>query len=390
MQTQVLRYLDRALEQVRELGLMPQQSDEAPVLALIEKIADIDAAKSASIARTLTQASTFNDLVRTQVEQMNIGERYRVVTEAFDSIRTDAKRMVEQVEDGKIDTFERISNIWMKVTRGDVAERFEKIKNVYLEVAKDSRDQIEREQIILGAYRDFRGALKEAEILALEILEAAKDAWEAAKAKLEQAAEAVEKFEGEELAERAKLELARDERMRELQIAEERYQIAKDLAENLRINYHTSEVIMARLMQTNEVKKRVYQQAVTFFGTNETVLAALSASFTGLFGLHESTQTLEAMKEGINKSLEDLGDIGDKIQEAAVKAGYGPTIRAESVKKLVDSIVNFQERTVELIDEMRDLSERNAEEIRTSVESAKNRLSRILTRAKALPVSKEG
>ena len=93
---------------------------------------------------------------------------------------------------------------------------------------------------------------------------------------------------------------------------------------------------MGRLVQTTNAKDRVYKQAVSFFGTNETVLTALSASFTGLMGLHESTRTLNAMKEGVNRSLEDLAEIGGKVQEAALKAGYGPTIRADAVKKLVD------------------------------------------------------
>ena len=87
---------------------------------------------------------------------------------------------------------------------------------------------------------------------------------------------------------------------------------------------------MARLVQTTNAKDRVYKQAVSFFGTNETVLTALSASFTGLWGLHESTKTLEAMKEGVSKSLEDLDDIGGKVQEAALKACYGPTIPTAS------------------------------------------------------------
>ena len=337
-----------------------------------------------AIARTLSQASTFNDVVRNEISQMNIGERYREITDAFNSIRDDAKRMVEQVEDGKIDTFERIGNVWMKVTRGDIANRFEEIKKTYLEVAADSKDQIEREARILNAYQDFRGAIKEAEILSLDILKQAEAQLNTAKGKLAQASEAVENFERDDLSARAKLELARDERLRELQDAEERYQIAKDLSDNLSINYNTSEVIMARLMQTTSIKKRVYQQAVTFFGTNETVLTALSASFTGLFGLHESTQTLEAMKEGVSKSLEDLADIGGKVQDAAVKAGYGPTIRADAIKKLVDSVVHFQERTTEMIDEMRKLSTKNSEEIREAVEEGKQRLTKIINRGESL------
>ncbi len=384
MQNQITNYLDKAMTQIRDLGLVPQKTEEAPVVTLIDRIADIDEDKAVAIARTLSQASTFNELVRNEISQMNIGERYKEITNAFNSIRDDAKRMVEQVEDGKIDTFERIGNVWMKVTRGDIATRFEDIKKTYLDVAHDSKDQIEREARILNAYQDFRGAIKEAEILSLDILKQAEAQWNSAKGKLEQASEAVKSYQGDDLAARAKLELARDERLRELQSAEERYQIAKDLADNLSINYNTSEVIMTRLMQTTSIKKRVYQQAVTFFGTNETVLTALSASFTGLFGLHESTQTLEAMKEGVSKSLEDLADIGGKVQDAAIKAGYGPTIRADAVKKLVDSVVNFQERTVEMVDEMRKLSTKNSEEIREAVEDGKQRLSKIINRGDSL------
>ena len=380
-------YLDKALSQIRDLGLMPEKADEAPVVALLEKLTDLDEAKVVAIARTLSQASIFNDIVREQVSEMNVGERYNDITESFDSIRSDAKRMVEQVEDGDIDTFERISNVWMKITRGDIASRFDEIKKTYLEVASDSRDQIQREEVILEAYQDFRGAIKQSEIYALDILKQAEGVWNVNKGALQQANDTVTAFTGEDLAERAKLELARDQRMRELQASEDRFQISKDISDNLTVSYNTSEVVMARLMQTNSAKQRVYKQAITFFGTNESVLTALTASFTGLFGLHESTQALEAMKEGVSKSLEDLADIGGKVQEAAVKAGYGPTIRADAVKKLVDSVVNFQERSREIIDEMRVLSTNNAEEIRVSVEDGKQRMAKIIQRGGSLPLS---
>ena len=135
---------------------------------------------------------------------------------------------------------------------------------------------------------------------------------------------------------------------------------------------------MARLMQTTSAKERVYQQSVSFFSTNESVLTALSASFTGMHGLHESTQTLNKLKAGIEQSLETLSEIGGKIQEEALKAGYGPTIRAESVKKLVDSVVNYQQRSYEIIDEMRRLSTQNANDIREAVEDGKRRMARLI------------
>ena len=385
MSGSVLKYLDRAMTQLRDLGLVPEKTDEAPIVALLNRLTQLDETKVTAIARTLSQASLFNEVVREQISSMNLGERYEEITESFDSIREDAKSMVEQVEDGHIDTFERISNVWMKVTRGDIASRFDDIKETYLDVAKDSRDQIERELMILNAYQDFRGAMKESEILALDILKKAEAVWEAAKVKVEVASDAVSAYQGEDLAERAKLELARDERVRELQADEDRYQISKDLSDNLTVSYNTSEFVMARLLQTTSAKERVYKQAIMFFGTNETVLTALSASFTGLFGLHESTEALEAMKEGVSKSLEDLADIGGKVQEAAVRAGYGPTIRAEAVKKLVESVVNFQARSRDIIAEMRVLATKNAEEIRESVEDGKQRLARLIQQSGTLP-----
>ena len=381
-----LTYLNRAIDGLRDLGLVPESTEEASIVALLDRISDLDETKVVAIARTLSQASLFNEVVREQISGMSLAERYEDITKSFDSIRDDAKSMVDQLEDGKIDTFEQIANVWMKVTRGDIPSRVEKIKSTYLEVASDSKDQIEREQTILNAYLDFRGALKEAEVLAFEVLEKAEASWSGAKVRLQEAMDAIQAHTpSDELAALARLELARDEKLRELQAHEDRYQIAKDLADNLSVGYNTSEVVMARLHQTTSAKDRVYKQAISFFGTNETVITALSASFTGLFGLHESTRTLEAMKEGVSKSLEDLADIGGKVQEAAVRAGYGPTIRADAVKKLVDSVVNFQSRSREIIEEMRVLSTQNAEEIRTAVEDGKQRVAKLIQQGNTLP-----
>ena len=224
-------------------------------------------------------------------------------------------------------------------------------------------------------------------MLALEVLKAANGKLDAERAALKQASDVVGSYAGSEPAERAKLELTRDEQLRITQDEEKRYQIAKDLSDNLTISYNTSEVVMARLMQTTSAKERVYAQAVSFFSTNDSVLTALKASFTGMFGLHESTATLEAMKEGVSKSLEVLSEIGDKVQEAAVRAGYGPTIRADAVKKLVDSVVNFQERSQIIIEEMRKASTANSAEIRDAVEDGKKRIAKLIADGKALPLS---
>ena len=338
----------------------------------------------AVIARTLNQVGVFNEVVRNQVAGMEVGERYDLITKSFNSIRDDAKRMVDQLADGKLSTFERIENVWTKVRRGDIATRFDSIRVTYLDVARATKDQIQREVTILDAYRDFRGAMKQAEVMALEVLEKANAKLQAKQEELKASSEAVSAYTGTVPAERANLELVRDTKLREMQDEEKRFQISKDLSDNLTIGYNTSEVIMARLMQTTNAKERVYAQAISFFSTNDAVLTALKASFTGLQGLHESTKTLNEMKEGVSKSLETLSEIGDKVQEAALRAGYGPTIRADAVKKLVESVVTFQEKSGEIILEMRKLSTKNSQEIRDVVEDGKRRLAGLAEKGAAL------
>lgn len=380
-----LQYLDRAMGRLRDLGLVPEtRVEEAPVVALLDRIHILAPDTVAVIARTLSQQSLFNEVVREQVRRMEVAERYETITNAFNSIRDDAKALVDQMEDGRISIGERFANMMMKMTRGDIAQRFEGIRKTYLDVARDTKENIDREHVVLEAYQDFRGALKQAEIAALEVLRVADGKLDGAKAELKAASDAIAAFAGTDAAERARLELARDEKMRALRAEEARFQIAKDLSDNLTIGYNTSEVVMARLMQTTSAKERVYQQAIAFFSTNESVFTALSASLTGLFGLHESTKTLDAMKEGVSQSLEVLAEIGGKVQEEALKAGYGPTIRADAVKALVASVVDFQTRSFEIIEDMRVSATKNSEEIREAVEDGKRRMARLAEQGKGL------
>lgn len=392
MVAQPMRYLDKALGALRDLGLpLPPPAVEAtPITGLLSQLGDLDPDRVTLIGRVLNQATVFNEVVREQIRAMEIAQRYEVITESFNSIRDDAREMVNQLADGRISTGEKLRNMWTNFRRGDISSRFQKIRDTYVDVSRDTKANIDREKAILEAYRDFRGAMKQAEVLTLELLQQADGKLAAAKTVVEQAGAAVDAAGQVPPAERAQREMARDEALRALQNEEGRYQICKDLADNMVVSYNTSEVIMARLVQTTSAKERVYQQSVAFFSTNEAVLTALSASFAGLHGLHESTQTLDAMKQGVNQSLEVLADIGGKVQEEALKAGYGPTVSAAAVQKLVDSVVNYQERSREIIAEMRDAATRNSDEIRRSVEEAKQRMTRLAQQGAALHLTPHG
>ena len=52
-----LNYLDKALNRLRDIGLLPQRPDESPIVAIIQKISDLDEEKAVAIARTPASAA---------------------------------------------------------------------------------------------------------------------------------------------------------------------------------------------------------------------------------------------------------------------------------------------------------------------------------------------
>ena len=375
-----VNYLDRAVSALRTLGINIQTEQGVPVVAILEKIAHYDNAKVTSIAATLQQSSSFNAAVREQIAGMDISTRYADIADSFNSIRDDAQQMTEWTADGKLDFRERMRMNWMKMRRGSIPDRFNDIRKNYHTVAESANDQIQRENTILEAYRDFRMALKAAEVQAQELLNTASAALEEKKAALQNANATVEAYAGEDAAERTRLELVRDEALRAVQNEDRSYQVVKDVADDLKTAYNTAELVFARLQQTHSVKERLYQRAVTFFATNEVVFTGLSASFTSMAGLSEATNTMEAMKAGMNKGLEDLARTGGAQLEAGLRAGYGSTLQASSVKALADAVVDFQASTIRLVEELRKESTQTAKDIEAATEDSKRRFVELVAK----------
>lgn len=105
-----MQYLDKAVGALRDVGVMPAKIEPVPINALLQEISDLHPEKIAAISRTLSQASVFNEVVRNEISGMEIGERYKAITEGFNSIRDDAKRMVDQLADSKLDVMERATD----------------------------------------------------------------------------------------------------------------------------------------------------------------------------------------------------------------------------------------------------------------------------------------
>ena len=381
------KYLERAKDVLEKFGVLSEET-QSELLRLLEEVRHVDEAKVVAIAGVVKHMSEFNKLVRDNVEDINVGNRYLEISQGFDSVREDSKRLIAQLDDGKIGMGEKMSNLWMKIRRGTPYDRFEKIVETYQDVCKDTKDQLEREQVIMDGYIDFRFALKEAEILAREVFETQIPHFEEAKKRLAEAQQAVSDYTGDDESQKSRLELQRDEAHDAYQREDRTYQLLKDVAENLSIGYDVGETLVTKLKQTHDVKDQVYRRAVTFFTTNEHVFTILGTVYTSQQGLHEATQSTQAMKEGVNKSLEDIADLGRDLEREALKAGYGSTVSPESLEKLVKAISDYQIESLEMIAELRKESEENAREIRRVVEEGKKRYQDSLAKF-ALGVSEE-
>ena len=378
-ESKMQKYLDQAVDVLEKFGLTKDEEVPAELIRLLEEVRHVDEAKALAIAKTIKHMSTFNRLVRENVENINVGHRYLEISQMFDSIREDSKKLIGQLDDGKLGVTEKMSNLWMRIQRGTPYARFEKIVDVYRDVCTDTKDQLNREQVIMDGYIDFRFALKEAEILARELLEAQFPHLDKAKTALADSQKAVDEHKGDE-SELGRLELARDEARHEFQRQDRFYQLLKDISENLSIGYDVGETLITKLKQTHDVKDQVYRRAVTFFTTNEHVFTILGTVYTSQQGLHEATESTEALKRGVNKSLEDVSELGRELERAALKAGYGSTISSDSLEKLVHAISDYQVESLQMIATLRKESEENAREIRRVVEAGKKRYQESLAK----------
>jgi hypothetical protein len=377
--TGLQKYLDGAVKVLQQFGIVG--GDESPeLIRLLEEVRHLDEAKVLAIAETIKHMSAFNALVRENVRDIAIGNRYMEIAQRFDSVREDSKTLIAQLDDGKISFGEKMQNLWMRIRRGTPSDRFEEIVKIYKDVSKDTKDQLQREEAIMDGYIDFRFALKEAEVMSRDLLEAQVPKLDAARKGLADAQEAVDKFTGDKEGDRSRLELARDEARHKFEEEDRSYQLLKDIAENLSVGYDVGETLITKLKQTHDVKDRVYRRAVTFFTTNEHVFTILGTVYTSQHGLHEITQATEAMKEGANKGLEDVAELGKELERAALKAGYGSTINPESVQKLVDAITDFQVESLNMIADLRKESEESTKEIRRVVETGKRKYEETLAK----------
>lgn len=376
---QILDPVSKALTG-RTLGELIAGNKESPLVAIVQELQpNGDDPRLLSIAKTLQSSAAFNTLVQHEVGDTQIGNRYEKISKEFEEVRIVATNKLTELQDyeaGKKPSF--LSKIVKTFTpTPNIGSHFNAVKRTFEAISTDTKTQLTGEQKILEGYSLFRLAIKESQINATSLLAELQANLDEAKATLASAqAEVDAGGTGEK-------ELRRDEARIATRKAEYRVETATAIAQNLLISYNVSETVMAKLAQTHKTKQALYENSTIFFSTNEHVLTSLAAAYTAEAGLHEATKASEALSAGINESLETLAKVGTGVEKAALKAAYGPSINASSVKVLLDSIVSFQKDSIELTAKYKREAADNAEQIELANREAQKAL--ITLEAKALP-----
>lgn len=379
---QALVFLDKAVSGFKSLGIALPKPEEGPVQKLMARVAKYGQDEAMVISLVLNRQQVFNQMAREQISGMEFANRQEQVVALFNSVITDARTQVSLVEGGKLSYLGKMKIWWMEARRGNFPTRFHKIGNVYNAVSKDLGDQVERERNILLAYQDFRFALKNSEVQAHVLLQRAETELEKAKQLLDQAQAELAAFPADgDAVRRSQLELARDLKISEYTAMDADYQVVKDCADNLKVSYNTSEFIFASIKQDNDLKARMYEHAVSFFSTSDIVLTGLSVKFTQNNGMAEAAATAQAMTDGIGRALEHLAEVGGKNVEAAMRAGYGPSIMAEHLVRFIDHVVEMKEKQLTMTAELRRDSTENAIKAALATEEGKTKYVALLTRA---------
>lgn len=369
-----LNFLEKASSRLRNLGIdLNKVANTTISVSLLEEVKTIDSNKTLEIGKTFENIEAFATIMRENTANTIVLDKHAGVVSAFDSIRTDALALQKQEEKDKLALSDKARNMWMTMSRGTIPQRFRKIEKVFKEVILDTDKALVREQMILEAYMDFRGALQASQVSAQQMLKVQAPVVEKAQANYIEAAKRASE-EGINAEERAKRELVRDTAQRVFEAEERKQDVCKRISENLLISYNASESVMAALAQTHKTKRAVNDQSKIFFTTNANLFTAIETTINSQIGTREATKSLQAMTGGMNNMLEVIAEQTGKVNSAAINAAHGSTIKASSVAKLVDAVTSFQLESRRLANEARLEATKNAEEIVRITDEGKKKI----------------
>jgi hypothetical protein len=343
----------RALDVVKKYVIQFKHGEESGLITLLDDIKEVDPAKVLAIAQIVKYKSTFCEMVRENVSDMHYATRYDDIRRNLNSVITDAKMLVDELKDGKIDTKEKLQNLWMRIMRGTTHNRFEKVRNIHQAVSHDVKGQLDAEDEIIQGYINYRISELGAKSLSYQVLDLQKTRLEVSRTGLSASQTAYESIPEEDKAKKADMQLKRDDAQRVYDIENKNYDIIKDTAEGISESHDITDMLQVTLKQNNVAKQAIYRRFVICYETSEALFTTLDAIYQQMGGLHEVTESQKAWREGIDNMVKDVSEMSPELQKRATREGYGTVYSYENLKGLVDNAIRAQIEFNESVDKYR-------------------------------------
>ena len=373
----LLPSLSRALDKLRQLGVTPGSVAMVPAVNLVGELQGVDADRATRLARVFQAEADFNEMAREQTVGMVVGDAHTQIAKNFDTIIDDTRAIYNHLhDDGKIDMWEKLDIARRTLIHGGtIPSRFKAVRELFLDTTKRCQQQLEHEQTIIDAYNAFRTAYGEGMVDVLELQKSCLAHLNEVKAKSQTIIAAWEAIT--DPIEKAKKTLEKNQAVDDVENADRKYQVATNLANDMRVGQGAGDAVVEKLKQTHKAKTAVQDRAITFFGTNEHVITALCVALQSEKGLNERTQTLEQLQRGTEKAMDVLAEIGTKVDKQAIEKAYGESLSPEVVGRLVDAMVAYQKEVIELTATARAKAEESSKAIVARVQAGQEELARL-------------
>lgn len=391
---QPMRHMEEAWKLVKQSGLSlvskkgGEDTTSNYAVGLLHELLPFGDTELNAIISTMRDVDQITDIISENLEDMVVSDGHIKIAKNFDSIRKDSQRIYKQIESGNISSFANMRDSWMKATRGDIPSRFRKIREEADKVNKASDETLTRLNAMTKGYEQARLGLQGAVMLAEGIMKRAHAALEVEQSKLNGVLQELEGMQMDNPLYNQRI-LARDAQTNVTLAAKNRFQIAEDLYTEMTTGYHSGDVVMMKVRQMNDALKRVHQKSVAFINNNKITLTSLNISHSVMRQMHNATQAMKLMKEGINENLQTIGTLGNKTMLEAVREGNSATINAESIRQLIENIMTHQEESAQLEAEIRAQTAENTRLTREYAENARTRMANLTAKLAANSVTLE-
>lgn len=354
--------LSRARGCLEKVGLSLEASKGPSLLSIAKEVKDIAPVESEALVALMGSFEHFNEVARKSSENIKLNDHYAEMATLFDSIEKDAVFLLEFMEKPR-SRFEEFVKNWRtelgRRRRGTLHERFDRIQTIAQEAFAHTEDQVMRERAILEAYHEFQMAIKISLLLIEKIKGTLKSEQEksvevlrTAQAQVEALADRTETTSIDKM----EVEIGRDDALKKVEWWNRQYMGLETLGHHLSNSIAYGEIIKMRQQQVMEAKEHVWRHSASFLSTNAWVFTGLQTTLKSTLELNQSTKMIQAMSGVSEGSAQLLAKHGNQVQMNAIEAAFKTGLKADTVRQLVASIVDYKKKSHDLIHQLQQKS----------------------------------